>query len=714
MAVHRSRRYAAGAALTLLAALLVPAPGAGGTAAPDDWAMFHHDARHAGVSADPTMSATAAPSLALQWEANTGQHTYSSPAVVWNATLGKSVVYQGSQSGIMSAYDAATGQRLWWYQAGASITSSAAVAGNVVYFGSDDHRLYAVDATTGAFRCKALLGGALNSSPVVADPDGHGQVVYIGDNGFSGSNDGGHVWAVNAVDPNPATNCTVRWSFDAFGDPAGSQPAAGSWSPPAFSLDRSGRPLVIFGSSSPDDSVYAVDARDGTLAWRFQTEVFTPEDEDVGAGPTVSPPGVNGFADGVVYAVGKDRIAYALNLGSGAKLWEFRIRDDDPDSGLTRSTPALLGRTLYLGYGSGVYALDAVTGTKVWQTPLETDPNLEVVSSPAVAGPAGDEVVVVGDLAGTVFALDAGDGHSVWSYRTGGFIYSSAAAAAGKLFIGSDDGFLYAFGFDGGPSARPLATLTSPTAGAFLPNPAGNLTLQGTASDDVAVQRVLVAVRSGSGAKWWDASTGKWTKAFTENRAQLTNPGARSTGWSFPYPVSSDGGEYYAQATAAASDGQSAAPVATVRFTVGSLGNPPGTTILSPVRKEVFPFPTSGRTSFPITVEGTATDLAGAHPGVAHVKVVVKNIEHDEYYCGGLGCAGGSSEFSAFTPRHTTVLATLSDPGATSTSWTLTFPVYDHPHTYSITAYAVDRDGEADTTRARVSPICVRDDGGTC
>src|SRR3982751_4248892 len=47
----------------------------------------------------------------------------------------------------------------------------------------------------------------------------------------------------------------------------------------------------------------------------------------------------------------------------------------------------------------------------------------------------GEEVVVVGDLAGNVFTLDAGDGHPAWSYRTGGFIYSSAAAAVGKLFV---------------------------------------------------------------------------------------------------------------------------------------------------------------------------------------------------------------------------------------------------------------------------------------
>ena len=65
------------------------------------------------------------------------------------------------------------------------------------------------------------------------------------------------------------------------------------------------------------------------LVWRFQTQKFA-QDNDVGAGPTITPPGVNGFADGVVYVAGKDRIVYALNLRTGAEIWEFSIRDDSP------------------------------------------------------------------------------------------------------------------------------------------------------------------------------------------------------------------------------------------------------------------------------------------------------------------------------------------------------------------------------------------------
>lgn len=697
------------------ASLLVPVAPAGALPpGADDWTMFHHDALHGGVSPDTTLSATAAPELGLQWQANTGQDSYTSPAVVYDTRLGKTLVYQGSTSGTMSAYDAANGERVWWYRALGAVVSSPARDGGALYFGSRDGVLHAVDASTGAPLCTFSTGGMMiNSSPVVTNPDGAGKVVFFGDNGVTGEDDGGHMWAVHAVDPDPAADCSVQWRFDGFGDPPGTQTKGGSWSPPAFARDGNGRPLVVFGSSSPDCAVYALDARTGALVWRFQTEIFSPGTDDVGAGPTVSPPGVNGLIDGAVYVTGKNRISYALNLRTGEKLWDFRIRDDTPGPGEARSTAALLGRRLFLGYASGVYALDAVTGEKVWRTPLEAAPELEVVSSPAVAGPPGDEIVVVGSLAGTVYALAAADGAVRWSYATGGFIYGSAAVARGRIFIGSADGFLYAFGLGGGASAKPVATITQPPDGSTIPNPPGDIALSGTASDDRAVRKVLVAVRATVGGTWWDAAKRTWTKVFTQNRAVLADPGARSSAWGFSFPATSAGGGYFVQAEAVDGHKQHTAPVATARFIVSSGGQPPETTITSPRRRQVFAFP-AGRASFPVTVTGTATDPGGANPGVARVRVIVQNVEHNEYYCGAPGCSGGEGGSSYFRAAFTAVDATLDSPGATSTTWSLTFPVYAHPHNYTVSAYAVDLDGEADTTKARVSPVCVRDPGMDC
>jgi outer membrane protein assembly factor BamB len=699
--MSRRSRAAVLAVLAVLTALAVA--GSPAAAAPDDWPMFHHDARHTGVADDTSIGAADAARLGLVWQANTGQATNTSPAVVDNATLGKRLVYQGDDSGTLSAFDAATGERVWTHRASGDIVSSPAVLGNVVYVGSDDHRLYAVNATTGARICSFDTGGVVNASPVAATTAA-GVLVFVGDNGFGGSNDGGHVWAVNGVDPNAAGDCTRRWMFDSFGSPPGSQPDAGSWSPPALATDATGRQLVVVGSSSPDNAVYTFDAVTGSVAWRFQTEILFP-DGDVGTGAAISPPGANGFADGVAYIIPKTQILYALNLRTGAKLWEFRIRDDAPGAGSTRSSPALAGSRLYLGYGGGMYAVDAVTGAKVWRT--SSDSSAEVISSPAVSGAPGDRVLFAGDVTGKVYAFRATDGAKLWSFATGGFVYSSPAVSGGRMFVGSSDGFLYAFGLGGGTSGRPTAAITSPANGSTVPNPNGQLTMTGTAADDTGVNRVLVSVKDRGTSKWWDGTARVWSKFFVENQASL---GGRN--WSLAFPVGTNGGSFLAYADAVDDDGQHSAPVAEARFVVASLGSPPDTTITSPTRKQVFNFPASGGTRFPITVQGTATDPGGTSRGVAKVNVVVTNIEHREYYCGGPcpnqppGHAGAD-----WRAQYFVTTATLAGPGAASTTWTLTFNVYDHAHKYSISAWAVDRDGETDTTKARVSPICVRDAG---
>ena len=677
-----------------------------------DWPMFHADPTHSGTTTETTLKASNAAQLGLQWQANMGNGSNTSPAVVYNATLGKRVVYQGSKNGTMAAIDAANGERIWGYPSGAELSSSPAVFDNVVYFGDDNSLLHAVNATTGAFICSFPTGGIINASPVVAQT-ADGLVVYVGDNGTGGGNDGGNIWAINAVDPNGAPDCSLKWSYNAFGEPAGTHPEAGSWSPPAFAADGNGRNLVVVGSSSSDNSVYAFDALTGARVWRFETP-YTFADSDVGAGPTVSAPGVNGFVSGVAYVTGKNKIVHALDLTTGTQIWAFDIRGATNNvNGGTRSTAALDGDRLYVGYGQGVFALNAKDGTKLWST--QTDAAIEVISAPALSGPVGDRVLFVGDLSGKITAMKAADGAKLWTYQTGNYVYSSPAVSGGKVFIGSGDGFLYAFGIGAGPSAKPNAAITAPLYGTAVPNPNGQLKVTGEATDDVMVTKVLVAIKSATTNRWWNATFQSWTKEFAQNPATLTAPGTPSTGWDTTFPPSVNGGQYIVYADAVDSDGQHSAPVAQSSFSVPSLGQPPDTVITTPVRKQVFNFPKDTQQPINITVTGTASDTRGAQPGVQEVMVVIQNLDHEprEYYCGAAGCpvAVGESRFSQ--PTYTVVPAVVANPGATSTSWTMTFSTFDHPHKYSIVAWAVDRDGEKDPTKARTSPICVRNFGTT-
>ena len=141
-------------AVALVTGMLVAGPAQPAVAARPagqvDWPMFHRDAAHRGVSTETTISTTNAADLGLRWQANTGSPAFTSPAVVYNAKLDKVVVYVANQDGTFGAYDAANGDRLWYYKVPAHLQSSPAVFMGTVYFGASDEKLYALNAATGA------------------------------------------------------------------------------------------------------------------------------------------------------------------------------------------------------------------------------------------------------------------------------------------------------------------------------------------------------------------------------------------------------------------------------------------------------------------------------------------------------------------------------------------------------------------------------------
>ncbi len=173
--------------------------------------------------------------------------------------------------------------------------------------------------------------------------------------------------------------------------------------------------------------------------WRFQT-ANEGADEDVGAGPTISPPGSNGFADGVVYIDGKDGIEYALNLRTGRKMWSYVL---GPGSGAANAVceAALTGSTLVTCYSASVFALNAKTGAKLWSV----TPGGSIYASPAVSGPTGNQVVLLGDLNGTEHGLELQNGTQVFAAAVGGGIQASTAVADGMSYFIAN-GTLYAYG----------------------------------------------------------------------------------------------------------------------------------------------------------------------------------------------------------------------------------------------------------------------------
>jgi outer membrane protein assembly factor BamB len=263
---------------------------------------------------------------------------------------------------------------------------------------------------------------------VVDDPDGSGPVVYLGTDPPSGP---GAEYAIYGPG-NKHGSCRKDWKFGSWAISDG-----GTWSPPAYATDATGRPLLVFGSVDPDDAVYALNANTGAEVWRDQ--VASGANADVGAAPAISPPGQNGFKDGVVYAVDKAKVVDALNLTTGAPIWNYHLTKTKNAS---LSSSALDGNVIYLGSNDGVYAINATTGRRVWH--VLQGPTF--YASPAIAGPAGQQVLVIGDNAGRLYALNLATGATVWTTRpiTAGF-WASPAISQGTIYIAGLDGVLRSY-----------------------------------------------------------------------------------------------------------------------------------------------------------------------------------------------------------------------------------------------------------------------------
>jgi outer membrane protein assembly factor BamB len=374
-----------------------------------DWTMFGFDAARSRFSPDTTVSTSNVAKLVLQWSAVTGGQVASSPAVA------DGIVYVGSTTGTIFAFKASTGATSWRAATGGAIYSSPAVMNGVVYIGSDDHNLYAFDAN-GAKNCSATpktctplwtahTRGAVRSSPAVVNG-----VVYIG-------SDDHNLWVFDAngtknCSGTPRT-CTRLWTAHTGGG-----------------IDSS--PAVVNGVvyvGSGDANLYTFDANgtkncSGTPTRCTPLWTASPGNVGMDASPAV--------ANGVVYVGGVDYvgggiIAFPVNYlvafdANGSKNCSGAPKTCRPlwvsnsNIGTSDSSPSVAnGVVYYLGAGAvdpssaGLYGLDASgkncsvspTRCRLWDGTVPGNTNGSADSSPAVA----NGMIYVGANNGTLYAF---------------------------------------------------------------------------------------------------------------------------------------------------------------------------------------------------------------------------------------------------------------------------------------------------------------------
>ncbi|UCB42766.1 MAG: PQQ-like beta-propeller repeat protein [Dehalococcoidales bacterium] len=331
------------------------------------------------------------------------------------------------------------------------LSSSPTVVDSVIYFGTQEGSLYALDSDTGTKLWEFRTGGIVESSPAVVDG-----IVYFG------STDG-NFYALNAE-----TGAKL-WNF---------RSGMANQSSPAVADG-----MVFFGSDN--SKMYALDTKTGEILWEFKSD-----------GPIISSPAV---ANGIVYFSTASKHVYALqasngrfrlrvrldgtisspavkdgivyiNIGSNLfaldgkarnwpgeyqlgnfwiQMYAFHLAPIPPPmsgylwnvprlGGRSHSSPALTSDTIYTAFDRYLYAIDIKTHEKLWELPFEAGGELR--SSPAL----GDDVVYIGSEDGLLYAVDTTNGEELWHFATDGAINSSPALADGIIYVTSNDGRLYA------------------------------------------------------------------------------------------------------------------------------------------------------------------------------------------------------------------------------------------------------------------------------
>jgi outer membrane protein assembly factor BamB len=302
----------------------------------------------------------------------------------------------------------------WKFKTEGKVFSSPIVQNGIVYIGSEDGNFYAIDEKSGNLKWKFKTNGAVHSSSSI-----YNDIVYFGS--FDG-----HYYAVNAK-----TGKEI-WRFKTKGEHWYSE--VGMWgmkpsdllmadlwdfylSTPVIYLDNKS-PLAIFGSS--DGNLYAVDAKNGTLKWNFQTKAA------IHSTPVLD--------KSTLYLGGWDGIFYALDCKTGKEKWKFSTEIKTGFTGIQASAAVSNGIVYFGARDPYFFALDTETGKLIWKYNAE---NSWILSSAVIK----DNTVYVGTSdTYALLALDAKTGKEKYRFKGNGHVYSSPAIAGNTIYFGDFSG----------------------------------------------------------------------------------------------------------------------------------------------------------------------------------------------------------------------------------------------------------------------------------
>ena len=340
------------------------------------------------------------PGVAPLWDVNVGGEVQSR-LVRHGDTL-----FVSSMGNDLIALNASDGSEKYRVKTEGPIFSAAHVDGDTVYFGSADHHVYAVNAATGKEKWKQKLGGAVLAGPNVAQG-----IVCVGttDTKIYGldATTGAIVWTVQGKNMFQSKTATDGERF-----------FVGGW----------------------DNYFRCIDAKSGNEKWAIALGRKQRFPNFSAFAPAITAPAVGA---GKVFVSTNDGILHALKVENGEEVWHVDWKK------MGYSSPLFHEGRVYcaLSDEGKVFCVDADTGDFQW-----TSETGAVIYDSSFCYGGGH--VFIGNVNGTLNALDAADGKIAWQYRMGpGHLLGSPAADAEKVYMGSMSGKVIAVAINGAPPA---------------------------------------------------------------------------------------------------------------------------------------------------------------------------------------------------------------------------------------------------------------------
>jgi outer membrane protein assembly factor BamB len=322
-----------------------------------------------------------------------------------SSAIDRTNVYFGSGDGHLYAVNKNNGELVWKIKTERSISSTPALSSNLVLISGSNNCMYAIERSTGKQIWKYQMQPSIPSywewDYYTASPVVNGPRIYIG----SGD---GHLYALSMEGK-------LIWTFKTNGRIR------------ATALIKDGK---VFQPSN-DGIVYVLNAQDGRLLWKFETDgskydsrKFGWDRNSIYAAPVLQ--------DSLMVIASRDGKTYAVNTATHKKKWDFTY---GPTWAMS---VAVEHNVAYIGWSDNslLSAVNVHTGKEKWKFQSGS----LVYTKPFLTG----NEVYFGSADENIYCLQKTNGEKRWSYKTKGCVYSSPIVDSGTVFVGSDDGFFYA------------------------------------------------------------------------------------------------------------------------------------------------------------------------------------------------------------------------------------------------------------------------------